>query len=174
MTDTLSIIIGNVSSIGAMVCDSISGTRKTKKSMLLVQCGSQFFYCASAIILKGYSAAVQNVVAVVRNLVAIRDKTSRLLEYILIILPVVLGLVFNNRGLIGLLPIIANLQYSIAVFAFRDSPRKLKLAFIINSALFIVFNFAILNFVAGVSAIVISVTTTVSLVKEIRAEKAAK
>ena len=55
------VIAGNVCSIGAMISDSYSGTRKNEKGILLAQCVSQIFYAAGSIILKGYSATVQNV-----------------------------------------------------------------------------------------------------------------
>ena len=170
----LNIIIGNVCAVGAMLSDSVSGTRKTQKDILLVQCISQVFYICSSLILKGYSATVQNVVAIARNLFAAYDKKNKVLEYVLIILPVVLGIVFNNRGLIGFLPVAANLEYSIAVFAFREKPTMLKYAIIVNNVMFCVFNFAILNFVSGVASIVIIITTSISIIKEKKSGDAEK
>ncbi len=162
------VIIGNVCSVGAMVSDSISGTRKTEKEILLVQCISQLFYIASSLVLKGYSATVQNAVAIARNLVAIKGKPSRLVEIVLILTPVVLGIVFNNRGLIGYLPVVANLEYSLAVFYLPKEPKMLKYAFVLNCAMFCVFNFAILNFVSGFACIVIVATTVISVIREKR------
>jgi len=167
----LEIIVGNVCAVGAMLSDSVSGTRKTRREILLVQCVSQLFYIASSLILKGYSATVQNVVSIARNLFAAYDKKNKAIEYVLIILPVVLGIVFNNRGLLGYLPVLANLEYSVAVFAIKDKPVVLKYALIVNCILFCVFNFAILNFVSGVACIVIVITTSVSVYKEKRAAK---
>ena len=43
------------------------------------------------------------------------------MEWALIAAGVVLGVVFNNRGLAGWLPIVGNLEYSLAVFRFRDN-----------------------------------------------------
>ena len=48
----LSIIIGNLFSICAMISDSISGTRKKHNEIMGVQIVSQFFYAASSIALK--------------------------------------------------------------------------------------------------------------------------
>ena len=93
-----------------MITDSISGTRKKQQQILAIQILSMIFYGAGAIILKGYSGAVQNGVGILRNLAAIKNIKSRIIEWILIVLGVVLGIVFNNRGLLGWLPIIANLE----------------------------------------------------------------
>ena len=73
----MDIIIGNICSLLAMVTDSVSSTRKTAKGVLLVQSLSQIIYCAGAVILRGYSAAVQNAVSVGRNLIAIRGETPK-------------------------------------------------------------------------------------------------
>ena len=106
----MNIILGNACSLLAMITDSVSSTRKTAKGVLLVQSLSQLIYCIGTILLKGYSGAVQNAVSILRNFIAIRKIESRLLEWMLVFLGVALGLGFNNLGLIGYLPVIANLE----------------------------------------------------------------
>ena len=133
---------------------------------MAVQIVSQFFYAASSIALKGYSSTAQNAVAVFRNLLAMKNVKSKALEWGLILAGVVLGAAFNNRGLLGWLPIIANLEYSVAVFSFKDNERALKLAFIINMAMYAVFSLAIMNYVGAVSCTVIAVTTAISLFRK--------
>ena len=164
MTQT-SIIIGNLFSLCAMISDSISGTRKKHSEIMAVQIVSQFFYGASSIVLKGYSSTVQNVVAVLRNLAAMKNVKSKVLEWGLILAGVVLGVVFNNRGLLGWLPIVANLEYSIAVFKWKENEKALKLAFIVNMVMYAVFSLVIMNYVGTLSCTVIAVTTAISLLK---------
>lgn len=159
------IIVGNVCSLCAMVTDSISGTQKKHSRILAIQIISQFFYGAGSILLKGYSSTAQNVVAVLRNLAAMKNIKYKAVEWTLILLGVVLGVIFNNRGLLGWLPIIANLQYSVAVFKFKDNERNLKLSFLANMLMYSVFSFAIMNFVGGAANIVVAVTTAISLIK---------
>ncbi len=149
-----------------MVSDSVSGTRKKQNQILAIQILSQVFYGVGSILLKGYSSTAQNLVAVLRNLAAMKRIKSRLVEWILILLGVVLGVVFNNRGALGWLPIAANLEYSIAVFRFRDRERNLKLTFLVNMLMYSVFSFAIMNYVGCAANIVVAVTTAVSLIRE--------
>ena len=66
------VIIGNMCSIGAMVTDSVSSTRKKPNEILAVQIVSQVFYSAGSIILKGYSSTAQSLVAILRNLAAMK------------------------------------------------------------------------------------------------------
>ena len=162
----LDIIIGNVCSLLATVTDTVSSTRKTAKGVLIAQTFSQLFYCIGAIILAGYSAAVQNAVSIVRNLSAMGGKTPKWLEWTLVVLGVVLGIAFNNLGLIGWLPIIAGLSYSLAVFRFSNDERKLKWSFAICVGLYTVFNFAIWNIVGAISNLFVCVTTILLLLKK--------
>ena len=169
--DGLSIILGNVCSIFATAADSISSTRKTTKDMLLVQSLGQLAYGIGAIILKGYSGAVQNFVSILRNFVAIKRIESKILEWVFLALGVVLGIAFNNIGFMGLLPIIANLQYTYCVFRFKDNERALKISFLVTVILFTAFNFAIWNIVGGVANSIVFVTAGIALLKDIKKNK---
>jgi len=163
--DNIAIIIGNIFSLCAMISDSISGTRKKHSEIMAVQIISQFFYGVSSIVLKGYSSTVQNAVAVFRNLAAMKNVKSKAVEWGLILAGVVLGIVFNNRGLLGWLPIVANLEYSISVFKLKDNEKALKLAFIVNMVMYAVFSIVIMNYVGALSCTVIAVTTLISLIR---------
>ena len=160
------LIMGNLFSLFATMTDSFSSTRKTTKSVLLVQCGSQVFYFISSLILGGYSACAQNVVSVLRNFAAIRNINKKWVEWSLIALGVVLGIFFNNLGFMGLLPVIANLEYSLAIFRFKDNERALKISFLFAVILFIIFNFVIWNFVGVICNAIIAVTILIFLFKK--------
>lgn len=160
------IIIGNLCPLLAMGTNAISSTRKTAKGMLLFQSLSQVIYFVCAIVLKGYSAAVQNVVSIIRNAVAIKNIKNKVIEWVLIILGLVLGIVFNNRGIIGLLPVIGNLQYTLAIFYLKDNERLFKISFLISLIGFVIFNIAILNIVGAIADTIVSITTIIALIKE--------
>ena len=116
--------------------------------------------------------------AVLRNLAAmmeIKNKTvQRIVEWILILLGVALGVIFNNRGLLGWLPIAANLEYSVSVFYLKDREQWLKLAFVVNMLMYSVFSFVIINYVGAVANIVTAVITAVSLIRDACAAKKEK
>ena len=164
----MELIIGNLCSLLAMGTDSLSATQKTAKRVLLVQCLSQLFYGIGNIVLKGYSGTVQNAVSILRNFVAIYKIESKFMEWFLLILGVVLGIAFNNLGLVGYLPIAANLIYTLAVFRFKDDERSLKLVFMVTIVMFIIFNFAILNVVGGITNSVVLVSMIIWLVKDLK------
>ena len=158
-----SLIVGNLCSILAMITDSVSATRKTARGVLWVQILSQIIYGLGAFVLGGYSATAQNCVSILRNLVAIGNISNRYVEWLLMGLGVVLGIACNNLGLIGLLPVAASLMYTLAIFRFRNDQRPLKIAFIISSVMFAVFNGAIFNLTGAVTNSVVAVITAVNL-----------
>lgn len=170
----MDLIIGNLCSVFATLSDVFSSSRKTTRSFLLWQCLGQFFYGLSAIVLKGYSAAIQNVICIIRNLAAVRNINSKLLEWVLVISATVLGIVCNNLAWIGILPVIANLEYSLAVFRFKENEIVLKSAFACNVLLYTVFNGAIRNYTGMIADFVLFVVTLVFLVKKLRSKKEAQ
>lgn len=162
----LELIIGNLCTLLAMGGNAISSTRKTAKGILLMQTLSQGIYCISGIVLKGYSASVQNVVSILRNIAAIRKVNSKVLEWVLVALGVILGIVFNNRGLVGLLPVLGNLQYTLVIFRFWDHQRAIKISFLISVLSFAVFNIVLWNFVGVASDLFVATTTAMMLIRE--------
>ena len=167
------LIIGNLCTLLAMGANALSSTRKSAKGVLAVQSVGQLIYLLSAIVLRGYSAAVQNAVSVLRNIAAIRNVKSKVIEWALTIAGVVLGVWFNNRGLIGLLPVLGNLQYTLAIFRIKDNERLLKISFLISVASFLVFNIVLYNFVGLISDTIVVITTAIVLIREGKQEKKA-
>ena len=173
--DNISLLLGNGCSLLATLSNVFASTRKTARGVLLVQSVGQAFYFACALFLKAPSGAVQNAVSIVRNFVAMgKKKSSKWVEWTLIAAAAVLGVVFNNRGLAGWLPIVGNLEYSLAVFRYRDNQRMLKAALVVSLLIFIVFNIIIGNVVGTVADFIVAVTTTVDLwrTREKKEEKA--
>ncbi|MBQ4094141.1 MAG: YgjV family protein, partial [Oscillospiraceae bacterium] len=113
----------------------------------------------------GYADLVQNVVGLVRNLFAMREKQVKGMEWVFVTLAVGLGLYFNNLGWLGLLPVLANFEYSLAVFRFADNERAMKVAFAVMNVLYMIYNFCMLNVVGGICSAVVIVTTVIYLVK---------
>ena len=165
----LNLLIGNVCSLLAMVTDSVSAAQKTVRKVLLVQCVSQFIYCAGTIVLGGYSGATQNVVSIFRNFFAMGNKSNKYVEWSLVALGVILGLLFNNIGFMGLLPVIANLQYAIVMFRLRGNEKVLKISFMLSAVMFAAFNGALFNVVGVVTNSIVAITTAIALVKDARA-----
>ena len=160
-----SIIAGNLCSALGTAADAFSASRKTPKGVLYMQSLGQLLYGISTLFLGGYSASAQNLVSILRNLAAAKKLEHKALPWVFPVLAVGLGLLCNNLGLIGLLPILANLEYTLAVFRFKDDERKLKIAYLVCIALFMVFNTMILNLVGAAMNLLIFCTTFAFVLK---------
>jgi hypothetical protein len=161
----LGILIGNLCTLLAMGINAFSSTRKTTKGMLRAQNLSQVVYFSGAIALGGYSAATQNVVSFLRNMAAIRNIRGKWLEWSFAALGLMLGVVFNNHGIIGLLPVLGNLQYTLCIFRFSDRERLLKISFLISTFSFVLLNAVLWNIVGVIADLTVCITTAIVLFK---------
>ena len=163
------LLIGNLCSLLGTGADSLSSTRKTPQGMLWMQSLGQLIYGIGTFLLGGYSGVVQNVVSILRNLVAIRGIHNRIIEWTLVALGVVFGILFNNLGFVGLLPVVGNLQYTLIIFRFRDNEWVMKISFAGMIASYAFYNIAIYNFVGFALNLVVLATTAIVLIKEKKA-----
>ena len=159
----IEIILGNFFALLAMISDSISSSRKTTKGMLKVQNFSQLFYGISSVILKGYSGAVQNLISLIRNILKIKENKKEYIQWILLGIAIVLGVVVNKLGIIGYFPIIANVQYTIVVLKVKNNEKALKISFLISCILFTIFNVVILNIIGIIANLIIIISILIFL-----------
>lgn len=164
------LIAGNLCSLLGMGADVVSASQKSAKGVLWVQTLGQVLYTLSCLFLKGYSAVVQHAISVVRNLAAIYGVQNKAVEWGCVGSAVVLGLLFNNRGIIGWLPVIANFEYSLAVFRFKEDEIALKKALLLTLALYAAFNVAIKNYVGVLSNAVVFFSALVFLIRDHKRE----
>lgn len=161
----INIILGNITSLLSCLLDSYSATKSSKRGMLRIQCFSVIIYTISNLLLKAYSSVVQNVCALVRNILAAKGIENKIVEYLIIVAAFVLGIYFNNLRVIGLLPVFGNVEYSICMFVLKDNIKGLKISFLICNICFVILNLYIYNYVGAILTSVIVVTTTIELYK---------
>jgi hypothetical protein len=65
----------------------------------------------------------------------------------------------------GLLPVAANLQYTLVIFRFRDNERMLKFSFLLCMLCFALFNIAIFNVVGTLTNLAVAVSTAIYLIR---------
>ena len=168
------VIIGNICSLVAMGTDTLGSSRKTARGMLLMQSISQVVLATGAIFLGANSAAVQNGVSLLRNLRAATKKGGKWLEWVFLAIGVVLGVYCNfflpnDIGIwLGLIPILANVGCSLAVYFFGNDEIKLKIAFLITNVEFIFFNFMVKNYVGFCTCVFVATATGIFVVKSRR------
>lgn len=162
----MNIILGNITSFLANILDAYSSTRKTKKEMMKIQCIGCIVYTVSNTLFNAYSTVVQNLCAFLRNILAVKEVQSKIIQYIIVLAGIILGIYFNNLGLLGLLPVFANAEYSICLFVIKNNVRALKYSFLICNICFIILNFFIKNYVGLIFTSITVITTIINLIKK--------
>jgi len=160
----LALIIGNIFSLLSAICIAISVIEKNKKEFMYWQIGDTFFGIMANIALYAYAALVISVICFIRNILSYKDKLSIGITYVLLILSVVVGLYANNRGIIGLLPIIASASYTVCIYVTKNE-QQMRYALFFNMLLWFVHNFYVQAYPSAIANIVLCVWTSVQIVK---------
>ena len=105
------LIIGNVIALVASLLMVYSGILKEKKKILYVQTVQIGLSVASNIVLGGITGAIINAISMIRNIICYKEKLGTKEKIIITILSVSLSLIFNNLGLIGILPVVSTVTY---------------------------------------------------------------
>lgn len=161
----LNVILGNIFSLIANVFATLNGTRKKKRDMIICDMGAAFCFTISDLVLKGYSGAVQNIVGILRNIVALFMPDNKAIGWTLVAAGVIFGIMFNNKGILGLLPVVSCFYYSICVINKKTTARQLKFAFIINTISFSIYCFIIQNYVGSALDGFVAITAIYSYIK---------
>ena len=96
------LIIGNIFSFLSALCIAISVIKKSKNDLIWWQILDIVFCILSNIALYTYAALTTNSIALIRNILAYKNKLTKNLTFILLILCIIVGLWANNRGFIGI------------------------------------------------------------------------
>lgn len=107
----MNIVIGNIIALIASALMVYAGILKEKKKILYVQIIQAIGFIISNIVLGGISGAILNTIACIRNILCYKDKLGFKERIIIIVLSIALTLVFNNLGIIGILPLVSTVVY---------------------------------------------------------------
>lgn len=117
------------------------------KELIKLQGQSHLLFALAGIIIKGYSGAVQDSVGCLRNLLIYYDIDYPCIKILFLVISLFGGLLLNNSGIVGFLPIIGTIQYTFISTTPGVTNNQLQSSIILNSLLMIIYSFAICNFV---------------------------
>ena len=146
------------------VCIAVSVIKKSKNDLIWWQIVDVLFCILSNIALCTYAAMTTNSVALIRNILAYKNKLTKNMTWILCVLCVVVGLWANNRGIIGLFPIIASASYTIFMFITKNE-QQMRWALVSNLLLWLVHDIYVQAYPSAVTDLVLSVWTSAQIWK---------
>ena len=158
-TMTIYLLAQVFSAIGA-----ISSFAKSKHKMLVWQITDYIFTAIANLLLGGYTGALTISISIIRNSLMVKKKMTKAILTILIIIQIIVGTYLNQLGLIGYLPIISSVSYSLAIAA-TPNLQWLRWVIIENMLLWLIYDLTIQAYPAAVTDVTITLTTLVAIIK---------
>ena len=165
----MTILIGNILALIASIVMVVASYIKNKEKFLIVQSIQIFLFVLSNIVLGGYSGAIVNALSVLRNLLCYKNRLTKTWIIILCILMIVLSTIYNTNGLIGLLPIIASVMFTVNINT--KNALSLKIMVVISFTLWLIFDFAIKSYVSSLFDGIGIITACVAIIQLIKLKK---
>ena len=154
------ILLSNLCALVSSITLGLSAYQKDKKHMILYQIVDCVFAALSCILLFGYSGAITNLVALVRNVAEYFHIKSNVLTS-LIIGALVSVSIFDysvSHNILVILPAIAFIEYSM-VIAESDNYKTCKIALLINEVLWLIYFILLKNYVEILTLTILAITT---------------
>ena len=157
------VLIGNVISFFACSLTTASGFIRSKKIALLLQSVQMTLSGFVCIILGSPSGAIINFISIFRNILCSKDKLNNTAKGVIIVTSTVFSLMFNTRGIIGLIPVAATILYTLFMDKFEGA--KFKRLMIATWGLWTVHDFAIQSYVSSVFNVLTMATAFIAIVR---------
>ncbi|MBQ2226035.1 MAG: YgjV family protein, partial [Methanobrevibacter sp.] len=129
------IIIGNVISFIAGIFIILSMWVNDEKQAYKYQFLNAFILMISSVFFLSWTGVTTMAIAASRNAMVYKDKLTMNWTIFFIVVSVVLGLLVNTMGFVGLLPIIAIIQITLCNY-YLKTIKPIKIGFIVNSAIY--------------------------------------
>lgn len=157
------IIIGNCISLVAAVFMAVSCAVKNNKTIFYLQAANCLILAVASVFFGAFAGVTTLLVSAVRNIVVAHGKYTKPVMYLFLVITVILGLITNNRGFIGLLPVIATVQYTICLNLLRGLFLT-RITIFVNTLLWVIYSFIIRDFSTACMDSISLITVTVVIV----------
>ncbi len=158
------LILGNIFSLLSAICIAISVLKKNKSDLIWWQVIDVIFCILSNIALYTHSALTTNSIALIRNILAYKNKLTQNITWILFVLCIAVGLWANNRGIIGLFPVIASASYTIFMYTTKNE-QQMRWALTMNLILWFIHDIYVEAYPSALTDIVLSIWTFIQIYK---------
>ena len=163
----LNIVIGNIISLIAGIFIILSMWVNDEKKAYKNQFLNAFILMISSIFFMSWTGVTTMAIAATRNAMVYKDKLTLNWTIFFTVISIVLGLLVNTMGIVGLLPIIAIVQITLCNY-YLKTIKPIKISFIVNSAIYIVYFLAILDFSSAMIETITALIGVVSLIRLIK------
>ena len=165
------LIIGNILALIASLLFVYSGILKKKNKIIIAQSIQKALSTISNIVLKGYSGAIVHAISFIRNILCYYEKLYLSVKIIITIITIILTYLFNNLGLIGILPLISSILY----LWFMDIKDIVKFKYLMLSTILLwgIYDFTVQSYTSFLFNIISAIATIISII-QVKNKKKAK
>lgn len=142
------LVVGNVIALIASILMVYSGILRNKQKILYIQTIQIGLYVISNIILGGITGAIINAISMIRNIICYKELLGKKEKIVIIIFSVLLGLTFNNLGVIGVLPVISTVVY--VWLMDTKNVRKFKLLIAFTMLMWLIYDITIKSYTSAI------------------------
>jgi len=157
------IIIGNILALIASIFMVLAGLVKNRKKTIYIQSIQVFLFILSNAFLKGITGVINNIVSFIRNILCYKDVFNFKIKITLISISIILSLLLNNLGLIGLLPLISVATYTF--FMDIKDLTKFKLLNIFATTLWFIYDIFILSYTSAIFDFMCIIANIITILK---------
>lgn len=157
----MNILIGNIIALVASLIMVYTGILKNKKKIIYLQTVQIGLSVISNIVLGGISGAIINGISCIRNVLCYKGMLTTMFKILIVIISIILTLLFNNLGIIGLLPLISIVVYTL----FMDTKKviTLKLLIIFTMIMWLLYDFYIKSYTSSLFDLLTIITNVIAL-----------
>ena len=163
------IIIGNALALVGCTLMAGTGLVKRRNQILLVQCIQFGFMGMANLMLGGITGTLSALVSIARNLVCAKRELTLPLKVLFTAALIVLCLYANTAGWLGVLPVLSTCIYTWLLDI--KGERKLKVILIAAQLFWLIYDFALSNYVAFAFDIITILTNLIGIAALTREEK---
>ena len=162
----MSVLIANIIDLIAAIIQIGSGTIKRKSKILIAQIIQLLMQAGSMLLLGGITGAISNVLSCFRNYLFYKEKLNRFWKAVLIGATIVMTILLNEQGLLGIIPAVVCTVF--IIFMDVKDPVKFKLLVTLSFVPWTVYHLMLKAYVGAavdVATIILNAMTLRSMLK---------
>lgn len=158
------ILIGNIISFAAAIFLAASCVVRDRKQVFILQ----FMNCAvlalASYFFGSYAAISTLALCCVRNVFITKDRFTRPVMTVIVILVIICGVLTNNRGIVGLMPVFATVEYTMCCY-FITNIKKTKISILLNELIWLVYSFIVQDYSTALTDVAVIIVDIVAILK---------
>jgi len=157
-----SFLIANIFSFIWAILLWISTFSKKRNKMLSIQTWDCIFNSLACLFSWSYAGFTTNIISGIRNILNIKDKMTKWLLIFITVLILFIWIISNQSGIIGLLPPIASVQYTLWSSTTKSAQRT-RIWLIINITMWLIHDTFMKIYPSAVMDIIIIIAATINI-----------